>query len=485
MLNKLLTTLKDTKHLRIPLDTQRFQFSNLTFGLSARNLRIPAFNLTKVLDPINTKLTTLHPLSSTFPGSNFYESFRLFTSRVKKALNKRNLAYSLGISLVLYFAYEYHPYRTKIVLSYHENEANNSLVSSLTHLYDTHFYPSLYGTRPLLQAIMNTSPPEEPVRYTREPLILPDGGQVALDWALPVKQVNNEGTHLHGRYYPYKAPKDTKILFLIHGLTGGSETNYIQTLVNAAIRKGYRTVVMNQRGVNQSLTTPKPFHGGNLDDLEYSIDHVKKLYPDAPIVALGTSFGGNQLIRHLGTVGEKTKLTAGVLLAAPFDIDDCVDEIQDSVYEKFFISSYFEKNFLPNIDMFEKLTKSHGIDIEQILKVKGLRDYHSLFTVKLYGHKDVREYFSQTKVCDSHVSNVKVPMLVLHARDDPIATHKSIPIDKLKQNPNIIYAETSHGGHLGWFTGFRARRWYSEPTIEYLDKVLELKQQEKKPEKTA
>jgi len=68
---------------------------------------------------------------------------------------------------------------------------------------------------------------------------------------------------------------------------------------------------------------------------------------------------------------------------------------------------------------------------------------------------------------------------VLHAKDDPIAVRKSIPIETLKENPNIIYAETNRGGHLCWFTGFRPKRWYSKPTVEFLDKVLESKQGEK------
>jgi len=208
--------------------------------------------------------------------------------------------------------------------------------------------------------------------------------------------------------------------------------------------------------------------------------HVQKKFPDAPIVAVGTSFGGNQLIRYLGQGETKTKIAGGVLLAAPFDIDDCVDQIKNTVYEKFFIKNYLEKNFLPNIDIFKSLKESHGVDIDKVMSVKTLREYHSHFTVKLFEHKDVSEYFLLSKVSEQQIKNIKVPLLVLHAKDDPIAVHKSIPIDTLKTNSNIIYAETKRGGHLCWFSGFRPKRWYSKPTVEFLDKVLESKQVEKK-----
>jgi len=126
------------------------------------------------------------------------------------------------------------------------------------------------------------------------------------------------------------------------------------------------------------------------------------------------------------------------------------------------------------------LTESHGLNIQDLLKVKSLRDFHTQFTVKLFEHKDIGEYFETTRVSDSHVENVKIPLLILHAKDDPIATHRAIPIEALQKNPNILYAETSHGGHLCWFTGLKPRRWYPVPTMEYLNKVLELKQEEKK-----
>jgi len=466
MFNKLI------RKLRLPQNEQKFQISNLNFRLAPRQFRLPTFEYTKFAELVGTRVSGLG-----------YKSSKIATilrAQVKKYVNKKTITASIASCLAIYIAYEYNPVTTKIMLSYDENEFNNHLVPSLTYLHNKHFYPPLVCTTPLLQGIMNKAPPDAAVRYMREPVSLPDGGQIMLDWALPVKKVQYVGTPLYGRYYPYQPSDDNKIIFIIHGLTGGSETNYIQTIVEAARRKGYRAVVMNQRGVNQPLSTPFPFHGGHLDDLEAGLAAVKKKYPRAPIVAVGTSFGGNQLMRYLGQERPKVDLLGGVVLAAPFDIDDCVNQVQDTIYEDFFIRSYLEKNFLPNFDMFQVLKDSHGVNLEEIIKVRSLRDYHALFTVKLFEHKDVGEYFQTTKVQPSQINNVKVPLLILHAKDDPIAVHKSIPIEDLRKNPNIIFAETKRGGHLCWFTGIRPKRWYGKPTIEFLDKVLELKYNEKR-----
>lgn len=100
-----------------------------------------------------------------------------------------------------------------------------------------------------------------------------------------------------------------------------------------------------------------------------------------------------------------------MILSAPFDIEDCLKGVEGSVYEEFFIKSYFEKTFLPHIDTYQTLADSHGILIEDILKVKTLRDYHALFTVKLYEHKDVQDYFIHSKIFGFHIKNVKIPFV--------------------------------------------------------------------------
>lgn len=458
MFNRIVSRIKAAKTLKFSLEGLRFQPTDLSYKLVPKQIRFPSIDLTKIAEFIHSRLSRLPNVRITFNGSQILEVLKARRQQIGKYANKKTFTSSFVFSLGLYYAYEYNPFRTKVMLSYADTASNNKLVSSLSYLYNVRFYPTLIGPGAFMQALMTNLPAESAVHYTREPVILPDGGQIMLDWSLPAKRVEYQGTPLHGRYYPCQASNDNKIMFILHGLTGGSETSYIHTLVESARRNGYRVVVMNQRGVNQQLATPFPFHGGNLDDLEAGLAHVRRKYPNAPIVTVGTSFGGNQLMRYLGQDGDRTNIVGGILLAAPFDINDCVESIQNTVYEKFFIENYLEYNFLPNMDMFHSLKESHGVDMEQILRVKTLRDYHTHFTVKLFEHKNVGEYFSTTKVTESHVNNVKVPLLVLHARDDPIAVHKSIPIDSLKKNPNIIYAETSHGGHLGWFTGLKPTR---------------------------
>lgn len=68
-----------------------------------------------------------------------------------------------------------------------------------------------------------------------------------------------------------------------------------------------------------------------------------------------------------------------------------------------------------------------------------------------------------------YAHNVAVPLLSLSSVNDPIIPATSIPLTLASKNPNLVFATTEHGGHLGWFQGvFRPRRWISQPVCEFL-----------------
>ena len=75
---------------------------------------------------------------------------------------------------------------------------------------------------------------------------------------------------------------------------------------------------------------------------------------------------------------------------------------------------------------------------------------------------------------DQHCHNVAVPLLSFSAADDPIVAAETVPRKAAAANPNLIFATTKHGGHLGWFEGFfRPRRWISKPVIEFIRAIHE------------
>ena len=53
--------------------------------------------------------------------------------------------------------------------------------------------------------------------------------------------------------------------------------------------------------------------------------------------------------------------------------------------------------------------------------------------------------------CDTHIPNIKTPTFMITSSDDPIAKVKSVPIDEIKRNPNLLLATFNKGGHADLF----------------------------------
>ena len=64
--------------------------------------------------------------------------------------------------------------------------------------------------------------------------------------------------------------KDTPVILILPGLTGGSHDSYIQHMVLNARRAGFRAVVFNSRGTSDSPVTSAQFYSASFTgDLRY------------------------------------------------------------------------------------------------------------------------------------------------------------------------------------------------------------------------
>ena len=406
---------------------------------------------------INKSTVAKKAANSTLSGYLIKKSFTTQPHPPRSSFKKirRNVTYGLIFGTLGYFTYQYMPHKTRIDLSYSPTKENQSIVDQLSILKGR-YYPTFYLSHHFLQSLYSGYGPDFRVSYDREYLPLSDGGRVALDWALPTKKLSFQKTLFEKLQFTYEPPADNKILFVIHGLTGnGSDSKHVKYLVRHAQENGYRVVVFNNRGYNQRLMSPVPSHGGKLEDIEEALVHIRKKYPNANIFGCGISFGGNQMLRLVAKQGEKIPFRAAAAVGSPIDLETVIDEMEGTIYERALLKKFVSETLLPSIDILESLKDTHGIDFEDVLRTRSLRDFHSKFTAKVFGHKDVKEFFEASKLTSDKIQNIKIPMLLMYAKDDPIVRISTVPVKELVSNPNIIYAETTHGCHICWLEGLK------------------------------
>eukprot|EP00897_Mesotaenium_endlicherianum_P004421 jgi/Mesen1/4006/ME000211S03190 len=300
------------------------------------------------------------------------------------------------------------------------------------------------------------------IRFRRECLRMPDGGTVALDWP-----VGGDDVELWQRPVPQDAP----FLILLPGLTGGSDDTYIRHMLLRARRAGWGVVVFNSRGCADSpVTSPQFYSASYTEDLRQVVRHVATRQPLARLYAAGWSLGANILVRYLGQEGEDTPLSGAVSLCNPFDLvlaDRNFHVGFNNVYDKS-LSRALNKIFKKHAPLFEEI--GGEFDIPLVARAKSVRDFDQGLTRVSFGYKTVDDYYRDASSAKS-VPHVRIPLLCVQAKDDPIAPADGIPYNAIKENSNCILVVTPYGGHLGWVAGEEApfgAPWTDPLVMEYL-----------------
>ena len=197
------------------------------------------------------------------------------------------------------------------------------------------------------------------------------------------------------------------------------------------------------------------------------------------MVGIGTSMGGNFLLKYAGEKKKECLLKALVVISAPFDMVLMMRSLGDpwhyfGYYDKFILGSLkfqakaVSQFLLANPDA----GKQKNINMEEVLNSKSTYEFDKNLMVKLYDFKNVEQYYR--KANSNHVmSEISVPALAISSRDDPIVTSSCIPYREFESNTFLAMAVTTVGGHIGWFSGFLTpKRWFTIPAFEFFEAVL-------------
>lgn len=242
----------------------------------------------------------------------------------------------------------------------------------------------------------------------------------------------------------------TRLAVLCHGLEGGSDSSYIQTMGRALYQEGYDIIALNFRScggvMNRQL---RMYHSGETSDLHMVLKYFQDAYQY--IVLVGFSLGGNVVLKYLGQDPKKVhhKVRAAAAISVPVDLAGASDEIgkrKNYLYQEMFLRSLTKKVREKSKQFPEK------VKLEHLGKVKSLRDFDEYYTSRMHGFNGAEDYYAQ---CNSlqFLFDIQLPTLLINSKDDPFLSPSCFPEKLAKYSDALFYHETKYGGHCGFRTG--------------------------------
>ncbi len=289
-------------------------------------------------------------------------------------------------------------------------------------------WPALYGQR-----VFGPAP-----QYRRERWNAPDGDFVDVDFLVST---------------PATPQVARPLLVLFHGLEGSSRSHYAEAFADVAHAQGWDYAVPHFRGCSGEINQgPRAYHSGDFEEIGWVLHRLRASQTaHAPLMVVGVSLGGNALLRWTEEAGSSAAQTVASVAAVSSPIDLAAGGwaigrgFNRQVYTRMFLRSMKPKALA-------KLAQYPGLfDREALLAARDLYAFDNLFTAPLHGFKNTEDYWARASA-KPHLHRIRIPTLVVNARNDPFVPADSLPHQN-DVGKHVTLWQPAYGGHVGFPQG--------------------------------
>lgn len=241
------------------------------------------------------------------------------------------------------------------------------------------------------------------------------------------------------------------LLVLFHGLEGSSRSHYSLAFAEYASAQGWAFAVPHFRGCSGELNlAPRAYHSGDHEEVGWMLGQFRARHAGT-MLGVGVSLGGNALLRWAEEAGETAAGTLRALasVCAPLDLAAGGHHIGRGfnrlAYTRMFLGTMKPKALA-------KLAQHPGLfDRDALLAARDLYAFDNVFTAPLHGFRDTDDYWSRGS-SKPHLHRIRLPALVLNARNDPFVPAASLPQPE-EVGRQVTLWQPLHGGHVGFAQG--------------------------------
>jgi len=294
------------------------------------------------------------------------------------------------------------------------------------------------------------------VVFVREVLETPDGDDLVLD-------------HVGG---PAASPR----LLVLHGLEGSSYSVYVQGILAAAVRRGWRGIAINFRSCARDPASlsrmlpnrrPRLYHSGETSDLGFVLQTLAAREPEAPLAAAGVSLGGNILLKWLGENPDQRIVAAAASVSTPYDLAAGARHLERGV-GRIYVAGFLKTLRRKAEEIVARFPETAAaVDLARVARSRTFWEFDDAATGPLHGFAGAADYYARSSSID-FLGSIRTPTLCLSSEDDPFLPASVLRRAKASASAAMTFQTTARGGHIGFVAGTGPRYWAEETVVGWL-----------------
>jgi len=101
--------------------------------------------------------------------------------------------------------------------------------------------------------------------------------------------------------------------------------------------------------------------------------------------------------------------------------------------------------------------------------IRTVREFDDEITAPYFGYRDAQDYYENVSA-KNVMQQVRVPMLMITAQDDPFVPYELFVRARVEANPRVQFVAPRHGGHCGFVSKWEGveRFWAEQRIVEWV-----------------
>ncbi|HEY4979297.1 MAG TPA: alpha/beta fold hydrolase, partial [Candidatus Acidoferrum sp.] len=146
---------------------------------------------------------------------------------------------------------------------------------------------------------------------------------------------------------------------------------------------------------------------------------------------------------------------------------DALEKPENYLYQRHFVKGLL-KRYRRKVELFPERYSRNGFG-----PIRTVREFDDAITGPNFGYQDAEEYY-QAAGAKKVIGQVRAPLLLMTAKDDPFVPYEAFVRANVEQSPSVRFVAPEHGGHCGFISKWagKERHWAEERVVEFMAQVM-------------